>query len=638
MPSDHHSFPIIACCIVLIPVALFFECGANWDYYTDIDGILSPIAISWSILSVLILLIPLIVIIILLQLSIIPLKINQDDNCTELLQHLKYFLISVLLLLVILIVSLTLVMNNDFLDPNYVFDMKIFLYFIPAILSPFTILIYKSCMYHRNIYNIQHQFIYTLLNDIIFILFQFKLLSLFLITFIVSAAITITTFSTPLVIIYVFVSNIIIIILWITIGKLSTQLYTSYENYASNNTNTSKYIRPLIPYASTQGTEISLSPIVNSLADLTTGDDKMKGCCTYLILLYSRHTFWFRHSLLIITCLLTIITAYIKYQLENDTNVQRYALTTIIAAALPIILSIYSVVTEYNNEFCKCRKQSHCLSSDVKYRGIIFTKTLLFMLKNYLIEFSGPDLLGYSFAVLSFSTLLFIAIMTWAVKSRVLKKLPVKNPNIFRITYLISYIICKISSFFVVVNSFINCTYIPCTSFIGNVVLPFLWIFWSKLYNNEVARFTSELRRTNAVNNGIISYDHDATKNVNKICGRSIIIESFPSTIGSLYQLQCMIIIGSFMTLLICLFNIYEIFIGGNKVGIDLEARITLFFHIFFALIAFVNAIVAKNSIQPRLNMKDKETTFRTKLDRKYLCFQGDQDTIDLTVPLTDYH
>ena len=47
-------------CIVLIPMSVVFECGANWDHYTDIDDLLRPISISWAVVSTLVLVLPLI--------------------------------------------------------------------------------------------------------------------------------------------------------------------------------------------------------------------------------------------------------------------------------------------------------------------------------------------------------------------------------------------------------------------------------------------------------------------------------------------------------------------------------------------------------------------------------------------------
>ena len=88
-------------------------------------------------------------------------------------------------------------------------------------------------------------------------------------------------------------------------------------------------------------------------------------------------------------------------------------------------------------------------------------------------------------------------------------------------------------------------------------------------------------------------YNYDFRNNYNS----SHNIESLPCTLGALYHLQCLIMVGSFVTIMICLINIFEIFIQNNRIQADLQPRITVFIHLFFAIIAFINAIVAQRPI-----------------------------------------
>ena len=253
-------------------------------------------------------------------------------------------------------------------------------------LTPLCILVAK--LYHYLRHGHDHLDRYALMNELIFVLFSFKLLSLFLLFFLVCVVITdAATLPTALTLSFSLFAAGTVVALWTLIGSISTMLYALYqERFALDLASSTTYVRPLVPLAKIKGYE--LSPLSSAQR---TG---VKSCFASVVRLWARHTFWFRHGLLFVTCLLTIVTAAIKFKLEKDENIARYAVTTIIAAVLPIALSLYSVLTEYNSARCGCKRLSLCVSSDVKYRGIIFTKTLLFMLKNYLIEFSGPDLLG----------------------------------------------------------------------------------------------------------------------------------------------------------------------------------------------------------------------------------------------------
>ena len=369
--------PAVVSGVCMLPISLFFEYGAYWDYYSSFENILHPIIIIWIILSTLFIVIP-------------PCYLHRINDCnhTDTGTHTctsNNYVIAIFQ--VIVIATVALIMNNDFLDPAYAFDMKILLFFIPPLIVPFTILSnqmwennitldFASYNYYTNLNDCftdiymdldyqQSLMLYKILNNAVYLIVLFKLTSLFLILFICCIIIiTVESMNNDNMVISILIlifcgGSIVFMLLFCQkLGKLSTQLRNVFNKHISPQ-------RPLLPHVQnnysyscsySESKKLKLtntmgkSKVVSSISGKNINSDNMytnrsgRRCkyscglavtrmCQMTISFWRKHTFWLRHLMLILTCLLTIMTAYSKYSLETHintsdaNNIRKYAIT-----------------------------------------------------------------------------------------------------------------------------------------------------------------------------------------------------------------------------------------------------------------------------------------------------------------------
>eukprot|EP01083_Nonionella_stella_P088171 245546_1 len=318
---------------------------------------------------------------------------------------------------------------------------------------------------------------------------------------------------------------VLYIVLGVITGHVSVYISDSYQRCYSQSGFT-YYIRPIVPCTRVKynPTDIDIDDthsVIGSKSPL----NRARGMRQYAVHLWSIYSFWFRNGWLLFNCIITnIIFAYKiwhsnkQYQEKHCERVEPFDIDALecqdlsitanlcqvlfIFAALPLVISVYST---FNVGVSDCSNKMWCISTDIKYRAITLTKTVLFGAKIFLtVQSDQHTAEKYILTLLSSATLCFIAYITYASNYQTILSLPTNYPNVFVKTYLISYAssICIRTCILMIVFSLIasqtvqSINYFPVMQrYSLRMILPMVWLFWCKLYNNEISRFTSQWKR-----------------------------------------------------------------------------------------------------------------------------------------------
>eukprot|EP01083_Nonionella_stella_P074211 201194_1 len=488
----------------------------------------------------------------------------------------------------------------------------------------------------------------SLMNVILFVLFALKLGTVVH----VSLVVLIFTWSGYIWWLPLIASHVLCMGVWYMVGRVSVSISQIYE-HCYHLDDLTCYIRPIIPCARVQfhpmdvkyPEYLSVYFVSQDNHAVVTAPMKVK---EYAYKLWSMYTFWFRNGWLLFNCIVTITVLSYKswhsrkqYQdthcaeaAERDSsrseceeleNIAFWCTLLIIIAALPLLISLYTTI---NVGILDCSTRVCCLSSDIKYRAITLTKTVLFGAKIFLTILSDQHHVTYILTALSSITLSFIAYITYASNYKKLLSLPIKHPNIFVKTYLISYVTSICMSVLIIVFCFIlsisrsDDGHFP-YSLYGlylsgwSLMMPMVWLFWSKLYNNEISRFTNQWKRTTEPSNDYKSTQLDNFPTC-KCCKKIKLkktddIESLPASIGSLFYLQSFVVSSSFFIICLsitlldmelqkdCHENImrlkYVEFAACNF-EYDVVTQIWQVIQLILAIITFINGIISLYTMQ----------------------------------------
>eukprot|EP01084_Bolivina_argentea_P184233 317787_1 len=295
---------------------------------------------------------------------------------------------------------------------------------------------------------------------------------------------------------------------------------------------------------------------------------KLQLIMKYLLKYWRRHSFWVQNLILIMSCSITCICVGIEVNKLFFAKDAKMTVNDIIIVTLLIsfIISIsvcgvcLSVITVFLEYFGK-HKIKQWYSSDKDFRGMCLIKTVLFQIKQPLIWYFNHSVWSYVFRVLSFLTLLTIAYLTYNNKFIKLSILPIKYPKLFMFGYIISYVLTNLCSSLIVIigilftqngeiyehNQYIN--------WFNIVYLPFLWLYVTKLFNNEMSILISLLKPKN-VKFKLRTISNNDHSNRYELTSITLQIQS---CLGNIYNFAFQTVFQCIVTITIYLFLIKRI-------------------------------------------------------------------------------
>eukprot|EP01084_Bolivina_argentea_P253000 424865_1 len=321
------------------------------------------------------------------------------------------------------------------------------------------------------------------------------------------------------------------------------------------------YTKQLLVYH-VQHTQITTS-ISNSNGRLNTESRRAKfyNCYNRYKSVWKRYKFWNQNYMIIATSTVAIFGAWIHW-LQHETYNTGDQLTAVGVICGSIIFFSISSMCIYKFQCCCCLL---FVSADNKFRLLCVVKTTLLLVKQFLIYQIDTNIWKWVFRILSILSLISIAIITYAFDHVFVKELThMKHAKLFYITYGVSYFVTNISTAVIVIASLYQ---IPRDDQV-TIVIPFLFLYFSKLYNNEYSRYKEYIKGKlrNEVDN-----------------------KQLPCTIASLYHVQQVVVMMSSMTLVVLLLaNRTNILGNSGNVG----HRFDLVIQMVFSAIIILNGIV----------------------------------------------
>eukprot|EP00483_Globobulimina_turgida_P004617 UN04626 len=192
-----------------------------------------------------------------------------------------------------------------------------------------------------------------------------------------------------------------------------------------------------------------------------------------------------------------------------------------------IILASITSILILKSRYCECFC-SVFITPDNKFRLLCIVKTTLLLFKQILItQLIKYPIWQWVFGILSVVSLFTIMTLTYAFdKDSINDIISNKRAELFYITYGVSYIITNLSASLIVISSLF---YIPKDS-IETLIMPFTFLYFTKLYNNEYSRFKEQRKR---------EFKRDIDK------------KQLPTSIQTLYYFQCVVVMMSLMTFVV---------------------------------------------------------------------------------------
>ena len=245
---------------------------------------------------------------------------------------------------------------------------------------------------------------------------------------------------------------------------------------------------------------------------------------------WRKYKFWNQNIFIIVTSTITLISVYAHLNDMNDSD-DIDATVLFFYIAIPcfaiIFISISSMIM-YKwhggcNRFCL-----FFISNDNKFRFLCMIKTFLLFAKQLLIY--QIESIGWKWAlrILSVLSLITLSTITYGFDWNFTKQIGnMKHAKLFYITYGVSYLVTNISTAVVVISSLFPTAG---QQYYFMVLLPFLFLVVSKLYNNEYARYMDD------VNNRLLKHFDP---------------KQFPTNTISLYYFQTVVVVMSSVTFII---------------------------------------------------------------------------------------
>ena len=319
--------------------------------------------------------------------------------------------------------------------------------------------------------------------------------------------------------------------------------------------------------------------------------------CVKLKTYWKSYEYWIQKCIIIGSCTCTIIgaarhtkdAAFTLYVEEDwDPNYSSdWTTSTIICgiAGGTIFFVILSIIMDRCDRIAKYTQ--FLIPYDNRLRLICSLKTALLASKQVLIIQITKHKWSWTtvYSVLSVITVCTLAYITYAIDGNFVNNinaLNLRNINAKRLyhTYLVSYIITCLNSLLILITSVtfsdVNEHGIENDYFaLMTIFAPFVWILFAKWYNNEFARFKSDI----------------------SILSKNGSINAIPSTPRSLYHFQNAVIISSGCMVFGCIISL-----GIVSEYLDLETTPSSFIVIFsiqilIACVMFVNGIVTIKSL-----------------------------------------
>eukprot|EP01083_Nonionella_stella_P089466 249623_1 len=330
----------------------------------------------------------------------------------------------------------------------------------------------------------------------------------------------------------------------------------------------------------------------------------LSACFKYIRKYCKRYSFCVQNFLLIVSCLTTCICVGIEINKLMYTHALKTAtdiaiVWTVIAFILCIgscgvCTSIMTMTMEYLNR----DKIKKWYSSDRNFRGMCLIKTILFQFKQPLIWYFSHSVWSYVFQILSFLTLITIAYLTFHNKFTKLSILPVQYPRVLMFSYVISYIITNSCCTLLVIIGivFAHQQYDGSMSMYSNyqyinwfniVYLPFLWLYCSKLLNNEMVRLVSLLKPKHLKYQIISNHSEDLFK-----C-TSVSLQ-IQSCLGNVYHFAFQIIFQC----LVCIVTYVFLILRIMPYETEWIMRSFYYVQLCFACVMLINSICTVCAIQ----------------------------------------
>eukprot|EP01083_Nonionella_stella_P089467 249626_1 len=331
---------------------------------------------------------------------------------------------------------------------------------------------------------------------------------------------------------------------------------------------------------------------------------KISGCCKYIGKYCKRYSFCVQNFLLIASCLTTCICVGIEINKLLYTHALKTATDiAIVWTVIGFIICIGSCgvctsVMTVTMEYLKRDKIKKWYSSDRNFRGMCFIKTILFQFKQPLIWYFGHSIWSYVFQILSFLTLITIAYLTFHNKFTKLRLLPVRYPKLLMFSYVISYIITNSCCTLLVIIGIIFAhndadifAHYQYVNWFNIVYLPFLWLYCSKLLNNEMVRLVNLMCKPKHLKYQIIS---NRSEDIFKCTSVSLQIQS---CLGNVYHFAFQIIFQCVVCIVAYVFLLMRIIPYETE---WINMCVFYYLQLCFACVMFVNSICTVVAIQFR--------------------------------------
>ena len=201
-----------------------------------------------------------------------------------------------------------------------------------------------------------------------------------------------------------------------------------------------------------------------------------------------------QNMMIIMNCIITFLGVFVSYLKEKENDEYERALIKMenigICCGVIILTSIWSMLIRKFK--CRC---STWLPLDSDFRFLCLEKTTLLLLRQMVVsETPSHNLWSLVFTILSMFSLFSIATITWAFDHRFIDTMisrGVRHAKLIYLSYGCSYLASNLSASIIVVCNLVK---MHNDSRVQRVLFPFVFLFFTKLYSNEFARYKDHLQ------------------------------------------------------------------------------------------------------------------------------------------------
>eukprot|EP01083_Nonionella_stella_P024674 68036_1 len=532
-------------------------------------------------------------------------KTTDYGNIVPIQQIIKYFKHTTIFFMILSIFAM--VTSWKFI-PYYVFDIASFTMFYPFI-APFVLIYRTNNRFMKGDYY-THDHAITIINDLPLLLFLLKISSLFIV---LNYCMTLSVSNASIlpVLLYV-ILPLCCLYPWKVLCQISSPLEYIYANMKRGyfDENGQAFLPPILPFGGKNEGNASLieenrareqslsmySPydppeagrmdrlesVELSVADhplpyediIPSTDDRTTVQKT--ISYYGAHRFWIVH----IVCAVNVFISFIA-GLESQSLII-YCVLLLLTVLYAVFVTLYPAAQSSNQIL-------RLIGYDTKQRLFVFLATNLLLSQLNMVLVTELGGVKFVFTILYLVSSVMLGVLTfdksYKDSYKALLKIPVKYPKMYARSCMVSYVM----SIVVLCVWMIHGTAVNKHQSV--MIYQFIWWMWCQLYHNELYHFVTELKLNVSTQ------------------------EAMPSTYGSLYLLNELLMVSSFVAFVICCAMAAKSYHGAQ----DGASVFFLAVYLVLSLVVFVNTFVAILSMQPPNQKGYKAAVFEPVLKESLL-------------------